>query len=297
MSGARTIGVAVLASAVVLATSYWLFFVRPERAAEKAAPLGPETLVLTAAAGVVEVASGDGPWRAVQAGEKLSAHDRIRTDDLGAAELRSSDGSRVRLYAATDARVDELRRELKRLRLGSGMVEADVHDDSARVFEVGLDDDGAVARTRGGAFTASANGSGTAAVATRRGEVVLSAHGKEVVIRTGQLARIVPGAPPEAPTPVPQSLFLKVQWPPGTSNRRQLTVAGETAPGARVNVAGHYVKVDATGHYRTALELPDGTHELSVEAVDVAGHVVDEKSPRIVVDTTTDFKVQPPHWK
>ena len=43
--------------------------------------------------------------------------------------------------------------------------------------------------------------------------------------------------------------------------------------------------------------LPDGSHELHVHATDLAGHVADEKSPRIVVDTKTDFKVHPPKWQ
>jgi hypothetical protein len=76
-----------------------------------------------------------------------------------------------------------------------------------------------------------------------------------------------------------------------------LTVAGQTAPNARIKVAGHYVRVDAEGKYSAKLDLPDGAHELHVRASDLAGHVVDEKSPRIVVDTTTDFTVHPPKWR
>ena len=247
--------------------------------------------------GGVEVAGPGGGWRAAHAGERLSAHDRIRTDDEGAAELRAADGSTVELSSATEARVDELRRELKRLSLGAGQLTADVRDDPGRVFEVEVDGHGGVARTRGARFVASADGAGGAAVATRRGEVILSARGKEVVIRTGQFARIVAGGPPGAPQPLPESLFLKVQWPPAVSNRREVAVVGETAPGARVKVAGHYVRVDPDGRYRAMVPLPDGAHQLELRATDVAGHIVDEKSPRIVVDTTTDFKVQPPKWK
>jgi hypothetical protein len=74
-------------------------------------------------------------------------------------------------------------------------------------------------------------------------------------------------------------------------------VAGETAPGARVRVAGRYVAVDAEGRYQGDVELADGEHHVEVHAVDVAGHVVDEKSPKILVDTRTDFKTLPPKWK
>jgi hypothetical protein len=293
---ARVVGVIAAVAVALIGASYFLFFVRPERAVEPAPPLAPETLRLAAASGV-EIAGSDGVWRAAHPGERLSAHDRIRTDDEGAAELLTADGSSVRLSAATEARVDELRRELKRLSLGTGELSADVRDDPARVFEVALDDKGAVARTRGAAFTANSDGKGGAAVATRRGEVILSARGKEVVIRSGQFARLARGAPPEDPTPIPQSLFLKVTWPPTSTNRKSVTVKGVTDPNARIKVAGHYIPVEADGRYIADVPLSDGTHRLDVRASDVAGHVVDEKSPKILVDTTTDFKVHPPKWR
>ena len=276
-----------------LGVSYWAFFVRVRH--EPAA--APESLRVSAVSGSVEVSGGDGVWRPAHAGDALSSRDRIRTGDDGEVQLASGDGSRVKLLAATNARVAELRRELKRLTLGAGMLEADVRDDPARVFEVELDNEGGAARTRGGAFTASSNGAGSAAVATRRGEVILSARGREVVIRTGQYARIAPGAPPEAPQPVPSSLFLKVEWPEGSSRRSEIAIAGQTAPGARVRVEGHYLPVDARGRYSTTVRLPDGEHQLHVHAVDVGGHVADEKSPRILVDTKTDFKIESPRWK
>ncbi|MGZ3438128.1 MAG: FecR domain-containing protein [Polyangia bacterium] len=285
-----------LVALALLGASYWLFFVRPERAAERARAVAPETLAIGALSGGVEVAGPDGVWRTARVGERLSARDRIRTDDEGTVELHAADGSTVRLNAATEARVDELRRELKRLSLARGELLAEIADDPSRVFEVEVDGHGAVARTRGARFIANADGQGGAAVATRRGEVILSARGKEVVIRTGQFARLGPGGPGE-PRPLPESLFLKVQWPAPTSNRPEVTVAGQASPDSRVKVAGHYVRLDADGRYSATVPLPDGAHELHVRATDLAGHVADEKSPRIVVDTKTDFKIHPPKWQ
>lgn len=294
----RTSAIAIVVAALLaLGTSYWLFFVRPEREAERARALAPETLALTSMTGGVEVAGPDGVWHPARLGMQLSARDRIRTDDEGAAELHAADGSTVQLSSGTEARIDELRRELKRLSLGRGELSADVTDSPSRVFEVEVDGHGAVARTRGAKFVANADGAGAAAVATRRGEVILSARGKEVVIRTGQFARVGPGGAPEGPRPLPESLFLKVQWPATTSNRPEVTVAGVASPGARVKVAGHYVRPDAGGHYTAKVPLPDGVHQLQVHATDLAGHVADEKSPKIVVDTKTDFKIHPPKWQ
>lgn len=293
----RVVIAAALGSLVLIGASYWFFFVRPESRPEAARPIEPETLRLEAASGTVEVAGPDGTFRPAGAGQLLSAKDRIRTGDEGFATLKAADGSTVKLLAATEARIGELRRELKRLSLGVGMVEADVVDDPARVFELSLDEDGGKARTRGARFTASSNGQGTSAVAAHRGELILSARGKEVVIRSGEVARILPGAPPEAPQPIPATLFLKVTWPPATSTRSRVPVSGETAPGARVRIAGKWIRVDSKGAYKTEVSLPDGAHELDLHAEDVGGHITDEKSPRIVIDTRTDFKIQAPKWK
>jgi FecR protein len=291
------LGGAVVLVLSTLGVSYWAFFVRPEHKTEEAKPVAPETLVVTAQSGHVEIAGADGAWRPAQPGTSLSAHDRIRTDDDGEASLRATDGSIVKLYPASEAHVAELRRELKRLHLGAGMVEAEVAESSDRVFELELDENGGVARTKGGSFTATSNGAGTAAVASRRGEVVLSARGREVVLRTGQWARIKPGEAPEQPQPLPSSLFLKVAWPDKALRSHKIEITGSTTPGARVSVEGKWVQVGADGRYQRTVSLPDGPHQLRVKAVDVSGHVSDEKSPRIVVDTKTDFSVQAPKWK
>jgi hypothetical protein len=312
--------VAALAALVLAAgASYWLFFVRPAARTEAPPPpRDPEGLRVVSVSGGVEIAGPDGSLRPAAVGAVLGPRDRVTTTDDGSAELRGSDGSAVRLLGATSVRVGALRRELARLRLAQGMVEAEVPDDPARVFELELDDipdggagpatgvgvgdggaiasNGAVARTRGARFIASTNGAGSAAVASRRGEVVLSARGREVVIRAGQVARVRPGAPPEAPTPIPGSLFLKVAWPPAATSQRRVIVDGATRQGARVQVNGRYVPVDEQGRYRATLDLPDGTHPLSVKAIDVTGDVATE-AHQVVVDTKTQFKVQKPKWK
>ena len=299
MKGRLLLSLAVACALGGLGVSYWALFARPEGRAEPARAIAPETLRLTAASGVVEVAAADGKWRPAKVGATLSEHDRIRTDAEGSAALLAADGSTVRLSGGSEAEVAALRRELKRLHLGAGMVEADVPADPTRVFQIDLDRAGGAARTRGAHFTATANSSGTAvaAVAAVSGEVILSARGKEVVIRAGQWARILPGAPPETPGPIPDSLFLKVAWPATASRSHAVAVSGQTTAGARVRVGGRWVEVDRDGVYRAQLELADGVHQLAVHAVDVSGHTADEKGPKILVDTRTDFKIHPPKWK
>jgi hypothetical protein len=290
-----TLALALAAALGLFGGAYWYFFVRPETRPDTP-PAEIETLVVVQLEGGVEVAGAEGRFRSAAPGTQLSIHDRIRTDDDGKVTLRGSDGATVRLSGATEARVDDLRRELKRLALRGGMIEADVPDDPARLFELSLDDQGGAARTRGAAFTASSNGKNTT-VGARRGEVILSSHGREVVIRSGQLAYLQAGAPPEAPQPIPPSLFLKVDWPASPSRQKKLEVAGRTDPGARVQIQGKWVPVGSDGRYHEELNLSEGSHELHLRAADVGGHLVDEKSPKIVIDSRTDFTVHPPKWK
>jgi hypothetical protein len=297
VKGPIAIAVASLLALAALGGGYWFLFVKPERTAEVAHAQKAETLLVAEVSGNVEVAGADGVFHPAAAGATLNERGRVRTSDDGTATLRAADGSTVKLSPGTDARVDELRRELKRLHLGAGMLEADVQDDPQRVFEVTVEGSDATARTRGATFAASSNGFGTAAVAARRGEVTLSARGREVVIRSGQFARVLPGSAPEDPQPVPPSLFLKVDWPATRTNKAKVAISGTTMPGARIKVHGRWIKVDDKGAYRTDLSLPDGVHEVHIHAEDVAGHVADEQSPRIIVDTKTDFAIHPPKWQ
>ncbi len=296
-SGGRLLSLLLVVGAAI-GLSYYFLIARRERQSEALQHATVELLTVGAADRGVEISSGGGPWRPVRVGERVAPSDRLRTDEHGTAELRGADGSSVRVYEGTAVRVDELRRELARLAIDSGMATADIRDDPGRVFELELGDpkkQSGVARTHGATFTATV-GAGGAAVANRRGEVVLAARGREVVLRTSQYARIRPGEPPDAPTPIPDSLLLKVAWPSAIVRTPTVVVAGDTAPGARVRINGHFTAVDEKGHYQETMPLTDGPHPLSVEAVDVAGQR-NKKEARVVVETHPDFVVHPPQWK
>jgi len=306
VKGPLAVGAAVVVALSAIGISYWAFFVRGERESTTATPRATApaavTLTLSELVPPVEIAGADGKFHPARLGDTLAPPMRIRTGDAGSAVLRAADGSTVKLLGGTTARVESLSRELERLSLGEGMVEADVRDDPGRLVQLDLDEPGAApgaspaARTRGAAFVASTDGSGRSAVATRRGEVILSARGKEVIVHTGEYARVGPGERPGAPSPIPGSLFLKVAWP-SASRVRTVVVAGETQPGARVAVQGRFVRVAPDGKYRAEVSLDEGTHQLAVDATDVAGRTKRERSPPILIDTSTDFQAHPPDWR
>jgi hypothetical protein len=290
---------AVVVGVAAVAVAYLVLFTRTEQRTEAPPPAPPVMLTMAAAEGSVEVFRGDA-WRPARVGERLEASDRVRTGEDGQAALRLSDGSMVRLEAATETHVQTLSRALSRIRLGGGGVQADIADDPARLFQVDLDDEGAAARTRGAAFGVTATAKGHATVAATRGEVAVSARGREVVIRSGQLTRVAPGASPTEPAPLPASLLLQVAWPGGDKGLLRSTsavVAGQTDPGSRIVVQGRHVAVDADGRYRSEVTLREGENRVTVRARDAAGRQREARSPPITVDTKTDFKVHVPQWK
>ena len=93
-------------------------------------------------------------------------------------------------------------------------------------------------------------------------------------LRRGLLLRPVrlqPGQPPENPSPLPASLFLKVGRPPQGLQRENTTVvSGSTAPGAIVSAAGRTSHADALGRFTITVPLREGRNVLTVEVASVS---------------------------
>ena len=102
------------------------------------------------------------------------------------------------------------------------------------------------------------------------------------------------GLPPVELTP--SSLLLKVGLPTvSMTNKRTLTVLGQTEPGARVEVAGHVVQTDATGRFSTQLKLDEGKNGVDVKAMSVGG--IEQLSKHSVELDTQVRRVQvSPDW-
>lgn len=193
----------------------------------------------------------------------------------------------------TEVSVDELTDSISRIMLSNGMATATVHGGPRHSFEVRAAGSDAVAKTSAGSFAISNNGAGTVAVGTRDGEVELSGSGKAVIVRAGQQSIVRPGQGPSAPTAVPSSLLLKVKWPQKSIlTRRKLVVAGETEPGAHVEVAGRVVRTGKDGRFTQEVQLGEGSNRIDVRAVTVGGAraksdvdlQVDTRDPTIGID-------------
>lgn len=266
---------------------------------EEQRPPVPVALSLTGMEGEVEILRPGGAWGGAEVGTVLGPRDRIRTGPAAKARLSMPGSFSVELDAASEFQVRSLAEDLNRFLLQQGMIAADVIDDPARRFEVGASD--AVARTRGGSFRMNVDRAGMVSLGTSRGQVEVEAAGKVIQVREGHLTRIEKGEPPEDPIEIPARLALRVRWPRKKEIRsREVTIAGRTAPGARVRVEGTTVVVDAKGRFRHKLALSEGAHRLEVESYDVGGNRSQKKSPRLLVDTRPDafrIRTSPEMWK
>lgn len=246
-------------------------------------------LTVTAVEGAVEIRRGKlAPYEPAAVGAVLAAQDDLRTGD-GRATLAERPAFEVQVEPGTELSVEELNARLSRIGLWTGMLVASV-EGGERTLVVRAADSDARAVAREGTFAMSNNGRGTVAVGARSGEVEFQAAGRAVVLRAGQ-ASIAQGGAPQPPAAVPPSLFLKVRWPPeGLVNRRQITVAGRTAPGAVLLVGGVPTRVERDGSFEATLTLREGENRLRAEGVDVAGHRALE-SAAVEVDTTAPDSV------
>ncbi|WNG18219.1 hypothetical protein [Cystobacter fuscus] len=251
------------------------------------APAPPRLVELTLQEirGTVEVRRGGGAWRGASVGEALRASDAVRTLAGSYAVLIGGEAVEVRMEPGTEVTVAELTDKLSRLLLEKGMTTARVRagSGSPHALEMTASGSDAVARSQGGAFSVSNNGAGTVALATLEGETTLSGQQRSVLVLAGQQSVVRPGQAPSAPTPIPTSLLLKVNWP--DRPRRQILVSGQTEPGTQVLANGEGVLPDAQGRFSFPLTLKEGSNPVHVQVRSVGG-LRQEEQRALQVDTT-----------
>jgi hypothetical protein len=261
---------------------------RPVAAPAPPEPDRPAELRLSDLNGNVEVKGANGEWRPAQKGDVLKPSDGVRTQDGSWAVLVGGEYWEVKMEPGTEVEVGELSSSISKLLLGSGMAHATVHGGGRHTFEVKASKGDATARTDGGTFTISHNGEGTVAVASEEGQVELSGKGRVVIVRAGQRSVVLPGQAPTDPVAVPSTLLLKVGLPAySLTNKNKVVVLGQTEPGARVEVAGHVVKVDELGKFRSEVRLAEGKNPVDVRALSV-GRV--EAASRHAVELDTQVR-------
>jgi hypothetical protein len=247
--------------------------------------------------GSVQIRRAGSEWTPASKDQVLRTSDAVRTSDGSIAVLVAGESYQVKMEAGTEVSVEQLTSSISRLLLQSGMASAKVSGKSRHTFEVKAAGSDATARTQQGSFAISNNGAGTVAVGTREGEVEFLGMGKAVIVRAGQESIVRPGQAPSDPTPIPNSLMLKVQWPAAAElNKRRLILAGQADPGAVVEVQGKAVKVDATGHFTLPMQLSEGRNGVEVKTRAVGGLTREEKHDVYVDTTPPRVGVDPDIW-
>jgi hypothetical protein len=213
----------------------------------------------------------DGHWQPVRPGDKLSPTDSIRTRLDGRAVL---DVAGVRVELDRVSRLSSI--VATRVELSEGRVSARVPS-GKREFGVSVDGSDAVAETESGEFAVLADGEGAATVATVSGSVRVTAKNQTVDVPAGTQSIVGRGEAPSAPTPIPASLFLKVQKPQRKVQRsRQLSLSGTTVPGAALTINGRQVAVDAEGRFSAVVDLDEGENRVLVQTRDVIGRAAED---------------------
>jgi hypothetical protein len=290
---------AVLAALVAGAVVAYVLLLGREPVERPASPQAAQALPLAVGELVGEVTIVRGGIRsAAVSGAALQAEDAIETA-AGARVEVAGGGYTVTLEEGGRFAVGEITAELSRFRLGAGLVSARVHDDPSRAVEIeGAPD--AVARTRGGDVSVARVGS-VVSVGVRRGKADFTAAGATVTLAEGQQSQARAGAAPSAPSPLPSSLLLKVNWPAQrTTNERRMVVTGRATPGAIVVLGGERVEVQPDGRFTHVIVLREGRQTLTARAMGVAGKASSD-GPAMVLDTrapdarfdTSDLWVKP----
>lgn len=308
-SGTRRFVLLAVAIAAVVPASYWVFLRAPEvvppptmvvpTVPDAGLLLAPVELRLGAISGHVQLRHGDAGWQDADGGEALATNDGVRTDDGSYALLIGGEYWDVKMESGTEVSLGELSASISRLLLESGMAHAEVHSQARHTFEVRAAGSDAIASTDGGTFTMATNGKGTVAVATENGEVVFSAAGRVVLVRTGQRSVSNPGQPPQPPTPIPNSLLLKVSFPAKkTINTPKIVIVGTAEPGSLVEVMGHSSVTDEVGRFAVPIGLKEGRNTITVKAQSAGGQRT-TSSRAVELDTTVTGPVIDPKslWK
>jgi hypothetical protein len=258
--------------------------------ADAAATEPVPTVRVTAVTGTVERQEADASWVAVKVGEELPFDTVIRTGADGQLSLDVGGIAEVEVDASSQISLPVLTQTVKRVRLGEGRVSARVPGGGDGTFGVSVEGSDAVAETGEGEFAVLSGGDGKMTVAATKGKVTLTSNDESVELSEGELSTAGPDEAPTAPRAIPSSLYLKVQKPRRRVQRsKELTVKGETEPGAVISVNGVRVAVGADGEFSTVVALDEGKNKVEVETRHVTGEkkgadiavTVDSKGPKV----------------
>jgi len=296
--------IAAVAAILSLAIAGYLVILGdpPNDALTTAVPQAQPTnrAIVARADGTVEIRLGNGKWAPAEIGNEVDA---IRTTGATAkAALTYGDSIKVNVIGDTQVRLETIGPNIARFVVGEegGVVIADVDPASGQRIQLKAEGSDAITETTDGRVHLLSDGAGTVQTAVTRGEATVTAQGKTVRLTSDQQSVVRPGQSPEAPTPIPKSLLLKVKWPQTITTKRRHLLSGKTNPNARLRVGTRLVSADAKGNFKILVELKEGQNQLDIAAIDVLGRAQKIASPQILVDSQGPahaVETNPDMWK
>lgn len=205
-------------------------------------------------------------WVPVEPGNELLADQRIRTEQNASVRLAVDDQSKIELLGQSELSVESVSADIHKIKLESGQAQVDYAKKKKRVLEVRAQDNQAVAATKDGTFVIQ-NADGQVSVAARKGTVELTAEDKTVSIGPNTISHVLPGKAPQAPSPIPLKVMLRVANPQKLHQLEESTkVAGTTNIGAIVTINDRPATVDERGRFEVDVPLDSGKNTIQVQA-------------------------------
>jgi signal transduction histidine kinase len=254
----------------------------------------PPAVTVASLEGRIERRSGQGPWSAVEAGERLHPDDTIRTGEGSSASVVIGGSSRIAVADRTQLTVREITSAVQRLRLARGRIAVDHQPDGERVLVVEGERGDAVARTLAARFSVLATGTALG-VATESGVVRLRSGGADVPVVAGERSVAIQGLAPSPAAPVARDVLLRVAAAAAAPDARSCAVVeGKADPGAEVSVDGIPVALEPDGSFHVRAPRSGDRPYARVVTREVDGRTVERRVACAVRagPEVTDFAVK-----
>ncbi len=228
-------------------------------------------LVLRSAQGDVTV-SGT-PVGDLAGGVTLGESDTLKTGVDSRAVLAMGDQSELELGPAASIRVKSVKDNEVSIELNSGAVQAVVRPGSRALR---LAHERREVLTTDASLSMGVGEDGTLMVQARQGRLMLAGiagfseleHGQQLTVGSEHNVKVAP---------IPDDLFLAVQWPGQIRTRKDSAmVMGKTEPESRIRILGgtepRVLKADARGNFEAEVSLWEGDNRLQVQVTDILGN-------------------------
>lgn len=243
--------------------------------------------------GQARVASDEAGERAILAGDRVAAGDRIKTEEGGRVVLSLMPEDRIELGGNSELLVKSLDAERSVLQINYGQVQASLNRYRDRTVQFEAKGNPVTVQTQEGSFKMTHDGWGTYDVVPLSGEVNLVDGDKVTPLGEGQRVVVAPQGEVRTEDAAARSLLLKVDWPEASAPGAAVEVKGQTEGGSAVTIGGDRVPVAPDGSFTARLPVPE-SGSLVVKARSSVGEATARSDNLLRAPTPTPRPPTPP---